>query len=92
MLNKYVIERNIPKVGGFDQSQLRDAARTSNAALDKLAGKVEWVESFVTADKTYCVYLADTPETVKRHAELSGFPANVITQVETMFGPSWSRA
>ncbi len=58
MMRKYIIEREIPKIGTFEREQLREAAKTSNAALAKLAPDVQWVESFVADDKTFCVYLA----------------------------------
>lgn len=92
MLKKYIIERQVPKIGSFDHNQMMGVAQTSNAALEKLHGRVEWVESFVAADKTYCVYLAENEDAIRKHAELSGFPANVISPVETMIGPLTARA
>jgi 5,10-methenyltetrahydromethanopterin hydrogenase len=86
-MKRYVIERNIPGVGKFDGVQLKHAAATSNAALDKLAGKVQWVESYVVDDKTFCVYLADSEDTVQQHAKLSGFPANKVTEVRNIINP-----
>lgn len=87
-LQKYIIEREIPDVGQMDQGQLKEAAATSNDALAKLAPDVEWVESYVTADKTFCVYLAKDEEVIRRHAELSGFPADKITLVKETIDPS----
>lgn len=86
-MKQYVIERNIPGVGGLDRAQLRDASATSNAALAKLAGKAQWLHSYVVADKTFCIYIADSEASVQEHARLSGFPANRITEVRTVFGP-----
>ena len=86
-MNKYIIERDIPGVGGLDAGQLKGAAATSNAALDQLQG-VRWVESFVTADKTFCVYEAENEDVINEHARLSGFPASRITQVSGMIDPS----
>lgn len=91
MLKRFVIEREIPQVGSFEQEQLRDAARTSNDALGKLAPKVQWDHSYVAADKTFCVYLADDEDTIRRHAELSGFPATVITEISTIIDPTTAR-
>lgn len=91
MLKKYVIERQVPKIGSFDHTQMMGVAQTSNAALEKLAGKVEWVESFVAADKTYCVYLAESEAAIMEHSRLSGFPANLISPVETMISPITAR-
>jgi Protein of unknown function (DUF4242) len=92
MLKKYIIERNVPTIGSFDHTKMMGVAKTSNQALAQLGGKVEWVESFVTADMTYCVYLAENEDAIRKHAELSGFPANVISQVETMISPITERA
>ncbi len=91
MLRRFVIEREIPKVGSFEQEQLRDAARTSNDALSKLAPKVQWDHSYVAADKTFCVYLAEDEDAIRKHAELSGFPANTITEINTIIDPTTAR-
>jgi hypothetical protein len=91
-MRKYVIERDIPDVSGFDAAQLCGAAQTSNAALDKLGTDIQWVESFVTQDKTFCIYLAKDVDIIKRHAEISGFPANVITEVRGMIDPTTANA
>jgi len=80
-MKKYVIEREIPKVGTLNREQLRDAAARSNEALAQLGPGIRWLESFVTTDKTFCIYLAEDEDIVRRHAELSGFPANKITEV-----------
>lgn len=86
-MKRYLIERHIPGVGALNAQQLKDASATSNAALDKLAGKVQWVQSYVVDDKTFCVYLADTEASVHEHARLSGFPANRVTEVRTVIEP-----
>jgi hypothetical protein len=86
-MKRYLIERNIPGVGNLNDQQLKQASSTSNAALEKLAGKVQWVESFVVDDKTFCIYLADQESSVHEHAKLSGFPANRVTEVRTVISP-----
>ncbi len=86
-MKRYLIERNIPGVGGLNREQLKGAAEASNAALAKLSGKVQWVESYVVEDQTFCVYLADSPASVQEHAKLSGFPANKVTEVRTVISP-----
>ena len=88
MLKRYVIERDIPKVGAFTPPQLKGAAETSNAALSKLAPKVQWEQSYVTGDKTFCVYLAEGEDAIREHAKLSGFPANKITEVTAIIDPT----
>ena len=86
-MKRYLIERNIPGVGNLNDQQLKQASSTSNAALEKLAGKVQWVESFVVDDKTFCIYPADQESSVHEHAKLSGFPANRVTEVRTVISP-----
>ena len=87
-MKRYVIEREIPKIGSFEQEQLREAARTSNDALGKLAPRVQWDHSYVAADKTFCVYLAEDEDAIRKHAELSGFPANIITEIHSIIDPT----
>jgi hypothetical protein len=90
-VKRYVIERDIPKVGSLERDQLRNAAKTSNGALRQLGTDIQWVESFVAADKTFCVYLAKDEEIIRRHAEISGFPATKITEIRKMFDPTTER-
>lgn len=90
-MKRYVIERQIPKVGGFNREQLCDAATVSNQALAKLAPRVQWEHSYVAADKTFCVYLAEDEAAIHEHAKLSGFPANTITEVTGMIDPTTGR-
>lgn len=86
-MKRYVIERSIPGVGKFDGEQLKGAAATSNEALSKLAGKVQWVQSYVVDDKTFCIYLAEDEAAVRAHSQLSGFPASKITEVRSVLEP-----
>jgi hypothetical protein len=87
-MKKYIIERDIPGVGKLDAGQLQGAAGKSNKALCQLGPDVQWQESFVTANKTFCVYLAKDEEVIRKHAELSGFPATKITEVVGMIDPT----
>lgn len=86
-MKRYVIERNIPEVEKLEGEAWRNAAATSNAALTRLGGRVQWVESFVADDKTFCVYLAENEDAVLEHARISGFPANRITEVHRTIDP-----
>jgi len=86
-MKRYVIERDLPGVGGMSREQLKSAAATSHGALAKLAGKVQWAQSFVTDDKTFCIYLAESEAAVQEHARLSGFPASKVTQVHGIIDP-----
>jgi hypothetical protein len=91
-MRKYVIERDIPKVGSFEREQLREAAKTSNAALAKLGPDVQWIQSYVADNKTFCIYLAKDEAIIRRHAEISGFPATKITEVKRIIDPATASA
>jgi hypothetical protein len=80
-MKKYVIERDMPKIGTMSPEQLRAAASKSNQALRELGPDIQWQESFVAADKTFCIYLAKDEAIIKRHADLSGIPATKITEI-----------
>lgn len=90
-MRKYVIERMIDGVGSLNQEQLGGAAATSNDALARLAPKVQWVQSYVTADRTFCIYLAEDENVIHEHARLSGFPATRIYEVVNMIDPATDR-
>ena len=81
---KYVIERDIPALGNFTVAQLGEASRKSCSVLHKLAPRVQWIQSYVTQDRMYCVYIAANPEAVREHARLGGFPANRISEVKAV--------
>lgn len=87
-MRKFIIERDIPGIGGKNAEELRGAAQKSNEALAQLAPSVQWQESYVAGDKTFCVYLAKDEQAIHEHARLSGFPANKITEVRRMIDPS----
>ncbi len=91
-LRKFIIERDIPEVGSLEREQLRGAAAKSNGVLRDLGPDIQWVESFVAADKTFCVYLAKDEAIIKKHAEISGFPATKITEVRKMIDPTTEHA
>jgi hypothetical protein len=87
-MHRFVIERDIPSVGSFDPSQLRDASRTSNTALSKLAPRVQWEHSYVANNKTFCIYLAEDEAAIHEHAKLSGFPVSRITPISAIIDPT----
>ncbi|HWA90923.1 MAG TPA: DUF4242 domain-containing protein [Rhizomicrobium sp.] len=87
-LRKFIIERDIPAVGTFEREQLKGAAAKSNEVLKQLGPDIQWQESYVAADKTFCVYLAKDEAIIKKHAEMSGFPATRITEVRKMIDPT----
>ena len=86
-MKRYVIEREIPGVGKMSREQLRQTAMTSCEAASKLYGKIQWEHSYITADKTFCVYLADGEASILEHARLAGFPANKITEALIVIDP-----
>jgi hypothetical protein len=91
-LRKFIIERDIPKVGTFERDQLRGAASKSNDVLRQLGPDIQWLESYVAEHKTFCVYLAKDESIIRKHAEISGFPATKITEIRKMIDPTTARA
>src|SRR3982751_5917410 len=91
-LRKFIIERDIPAVGSFEREQLRGAAAKSNEVLRQLGPDIQWVDTYVAADKTFCVYLAADEAIIRKHAEISGFPATKITEVRKMIDPTTEHA
>jgi hypothetical protein len=87
-LRKFIIERDIPAVGSLEREQLRGAAAKSNETLRQLGPDIQWVESYVADNKTFCVYLAKDEAIIMTHAEISGFPATKITEVRKMIDPT----
>ena len=85
---KFIIERDIPKVGSLDRAQLKGAAERSNGALQQIGSDIQWVESYVAADKTFCVYIAKNEQLIMKHAEISGFPATKVTEIRRMIDPT----
>jgi hypothetical protein len=88
VMKKYMIEREIPKIGSLQRAQLQEGAAKSNQVLRQLGPDIQWLESFVTADKMYCMYLAKDEALIHRHAELSGFPATRVTEIGRMIDPT----
>jgi hypothetical protein len=91
-LRKFIIERDIPKVGTLEREQRRGAAAKSNDALRQLGPDIQWVESYVADNKTFCVYLAKDEAIIHKHAEVSGFPATKVTEVKKMIDPTTAGA
>ena len=85
---KYVIEREIPGAGSLTTEQLKGISQTSCGVLSKMGPQIQWVHSYVTTDKIYCVYNAPNEEMVREHASQGGFPANLISRVSTIIDPT----
>lgn len=87
-MKRYIIEREIPDIGSADRDALREAAKKSNSVLDELGPDIQWIESYVAGDKTFCVYLAKDENIIHEHARKSGFPASKVTEIRKMIDPT----
>jgi hypothetical protein len=87
-MKRYLIERDIPQVGSLDAQQIQAAAARSNRVLRELGTDIQWLESFVSADKLFCIYLAENEAVVEEHAQRSGFQAKRITEIVKVIDPS----
>ena len=85
---KYVIEREIPGVGKLAASELKAVSQKSCGVLSKMGPQIQWLQSYVTDDKIYCVYIAPNEEAVREHAAQGGFPANKISEVKAVIDPT----
>ncbi len=85
---KYLIEREIPGAGNLTSEELQAISQKSCGVLDKMGPKIQWLQSYVTDDKVYCVYIAPDEATVREHAEQGGFPANSIAEIKTIIDPT----
>ena len=85
---KFVIERNLPGAGGLSAEQMQGISQKSCSVLEQLGPKVQWVQSYVTDDKIYCIYIAPSAKEVLEHAQKGGFPANVVAQVRRVIDPT----
>ena len=89
---KYVIERDIPAAGTLTPDQLQAISQKSCSVLNELGPQIQWIESFVTDNKIYCVYIAPNEELVREHASRGGFPANRVSEVKTVIDPTTAEA
>lgn len=89
---KYVIEREIPGAGKLSASDLQAISQKSCGVLQKLGPSINWVESYVTGDKVYCIYIAPNEAIVREHAKLGGFPANRVSEVKSIIDPTTSES
>ncbi len=89
---KYVIEREIPNAGSLTPDQIQAVSQKSCSVLQKLGPQIQWLESFVTQDKLYCVYIAPNEAMVREHAKQGGFPANRVSEVKRIIDPTSAEA
>jgi hypothetical protein len=87
-MKTYVIERDIPGAGQFSPEKLKDISKTSCTVLKEMGPQIQWIQSYVTGDKIFCVYKAENIELIKEHAKKGGFPANAIYEVSTVISPA----
>ena len=87
-MKTYLIERDIPGAGKLTPEQLKHISQTSCTVLKEMGPKIEWIQSYVTGDKIFCVYKAESEELIREHAKKGGFPANVITEIGTVISPA----
>ena len=85
---QFVIEREMPNVGSLGQDDLKGASQTSCSVLRDLGPEIQWVHSYVTDDKIYCIYRAPSEDLIREHAQTAGFPANSISQVRNVIDPT----
>jgi hypothetical protein len=85
---KYVIERDIPGAGDLSGEQLQGVSQTSCSVLNEMGPQIQWVQSYVTGDKIYCVYIAPNEEMIREHATRGGFPANKISEIKNIIDPT----
>lgn len=90
-MQEYVIERDLPGAGKLSAAELQAISRKSNGVLSKMGPDIQWVQSFVTGDRIYCVYRAESEDAIRRHAKDGGFPANKISRVTTIIDPTTGR-
>jgi Protein of unknown function (DUF4242) len=88
VMKTYVIERDIPGAGQFTPEKLKDISKTSCTVLKEMGPSIQWIQSYVTGDKVFCVYKAENIELIKEHAKKGGFPANAIYEVSTVISPA----
>jgi hypothetical protein len=85
---KFLIEREIPGAGQLSSAELQGISQKSCSVLNKMGPTIQWLESYITDEKIYCVYIAPDEETIRQHAEQGGFPANKISQIKTIIDPT----
>ena len=85
---KFVIEREIPGAGNLSPAELRGISQTSCGVLQRMGPRIQWLHSYVTGDKIYCVYIAPNEETIREHAQTGGFPANRVSEIKSVIDPT----
>ena len=87
-MKTFVIEREIPGAGSLTQDQLKSVSQTSCSVLKEMGPKIQWIHSYVTGNKIYCIYMAENEELIREHAKKGGFPANSIVEASSIISPA----
>lgn len=87
VFKRFMIERDIPGIGGMSTVELCGAARASNQAIADLNGRLQWQHSYVAGNKTFCIYLAESEDAIRQHSEMSGIPVGTITEIPQVIDP-----
>jgi hypothetical protein len=90
-MKTYVIERDIPAAGALTSAQLKAISQTSCSVLDEMGPKIEWMHSYVTGDKIFCIYKAENEELLREHAKKGGFPCNNVYEVANVISPATAK-
>ncbi|TPQ26698.1 DUF4242 domain-containing protein [Methylomonas koyamae] len=85
---KYIIERDIPGAGQLTHAELQGISQKSCGVLREMGPRIQWLHSYITGDKVYCIYIADSEQAIREHAEQGGFPANRIEEIKTVIDPT----
>lgn len=85
---KFLIEREIPGAGNLSRQELQAVSQTSCGVLRKMGPQIQWIQSYVTGDKIYCVYIAPSEEMIREHAQQGGFPANRVSEIKSVIDPT----
>jgi hypothetical protein len=90
-MKTYLIERDIPQAGKLTPEQLKSISQKSCSVLKEMGPEIQWIQSYVTGDKIFCIYKAENEELIREHAKKGGFPANVITEISTVISPATAK-
>ena len=86
-MKKFIVERNFPGAGNLSTEELKSIAQTSNKGIDEIGNSYQWIESYVTGDKIYCVHIAESEEAIRLHSKLGNFPVNTVSEVKAIIDP-----
>ncbi len=86
-MKKFIVERNLPGAGALTAAELQEIATTSCNTIDKMGNRYQWIQTFVTGDKCYCIHIAESEAAIREHAKLGKFPVNAVNEIKTVIDP-----